>query len=149
MIPTDYYRQILSLLRVLEDGRLRCEEVDEIIEETGQIYNLRIKSEKLRFIFLTSLSHFSFRETYNNSRSEEDANFRMHRLVTFVDRYFHLIAFNSYLSYCAKNRQKSVNSDLKVKSFGEWLKERPEIGKLIEELYEYPEQMYNSYISSC
>ncbi len=50
---TDYYRQIQSLLRVLEDGRSRCEEVDEIIEETGIVYNLRLKSEKLRYIFLT------------------------------------------------------------------------------------------------
>ncbi len=86
------------------------------------------------------MSYFSNRESYNSSRSEEDANFRMHRLVTFVDRYFHLIAFNSYLHYCAKNRKSKDR--LKVHTFSEWLKQRPEIGKLIEELYEYPEQMY-------
>eukprot|EP01117_Protostelium_nocturnum_P009692 TRINITY_DN3462_c0_g1_i2.p1 TRINITY_DN3462_c0_g1~~TRINITY_DN3462_c0_g1_i2.p1 ORF type:complete len:1393 (-),score=653.00 TRINITY_DN3462_c0_g1_i2:1091-5044(-) len=123
--PRKYeYYSILHLMRVLSDGQERRMQVDQAIDECGQIYNLREKIDEMK-------------DNYEQSRTPEEVQWRCKTLLHFIERYVLLVLVNSYLSDESSSLQ---NQKKPSKPFREWLDERPEIEMILEEMRADPKK---------
>jgi protein-tyrosine phosphatase len=107
------YKTIMKLVRLLAGGPLVKAEVDAIIDHCSEMQNLR-----------TAIFNLKTRaETVTNVKAQHEAH---HRGVAYLVRYFYLICFNQYLQDAFDGRFQLT--------FAEWLKDRPEIGALLEDI---------------
>jgi protein-tyrosine phosphatase len=110
------YRDILSLTRVLASGPASKAEVDVVIDRCSGAGHLRddIYDYKLEFDRLTNV---------------EDE--RRDMGINALRRYFFLIAFRSYLFSRVTFQENACAGDM---SFSTWMKARPELGHLCDNL---------------
>nr|GMD63923.1 paladin [Ipomoea batatas] len=109
-----YYRDILSLTRVLVHGPESKVDVDNVIERCAGAGHLR---EDIIY-FTKELKKFP------NDEDDEHRAYLMDMGIRALRRYFFLITFRSYL-YCTST------SEMK---FTEWMDARPELGHLCNNL---------------
>jgi protein-tyrosine phosphatase len=107
------YKLIMKLVRILNNGSEIKAEVDAMLDHCSEMQNLR-----------TAIFNLKTRaEAIGQPKSQEEA---LHRGISYLIRYFYLICFNSYLS-------DAIDSNFDF-SFVSWLKNRPEIEKLLEDV---------------
>eukprot|EP00475_Leptophrys_vorax_P003053 TRINITY_DN11766_c0_g1_i1.p1 TRINITY_DN11766_c0_g1~~TRINITY_DN11766_c0_g1_i1.p1 ORF type:complete len:864 (+),score=197.56 TRINITY_DN11766_c0_g1_i1:351-2594(+) len=108
------YKVIMRLARLLSHGPRVKAEVDAIIDHCSEMQNLR-----------TAIFNLKTRaESVTNAKVKAETH---HRGIAYLVRYFYLICFNQYL--------EDAKRDLfKGNTFAQWLKDRPEIEALLEDV---------------
>lgn len=107
-----------ALVRLLKDGQRMKRLADWAIDQCSATQNLR-------------LTILGFLRRADSARTTEELNSYMKRAAQYLERYFWLIVFNSYLSECWK--------DNFIKTFDRWLEERPELRTLLKEIHHGPQ----------
>jgi protein-tyrosine phosphatase len=107
-----------ALVRLLKDGQRMKRLTDWAIDQCAATQNLR-------------LTILGFLRRADSARTTEELNSYIERAAGYLERYFWLIVFNSYLSECWK--------DSFIKSFDRWLQERPELKTLMKEIHHAPQ----------
>lgn len=114
------YRDILSLTRVLASGPASKDEVDVVIDRCAVAGHLRDDI----FDYMCQLNHFT------NLEDERRYNV-LDMGVNALRRYFFLIAFRSYLFSRVALHGNACAGET---SFSDWMKARPELGHLYDNL---------------
>ncbi len=102
------YRVILGLIRALEEGSQAKAGVDDAIDRTSAMQNLRTSIARLK------------------QQAEAGDSHALERGQDYLKRYFYLVSFNQYVKDQAPGGFQQTFSD--------WLKERPELKALLENL---------------
>jgi len=110
-LKSGWYQVIRKLVRLLgTNGKDVKKQVDRVIDHTGIMQNLREAVYQMQELALGAL--------------ERKRDFFVRRGVNYLIRYFYLITINAYL-------HEQVSSNF-TQHFSQWLKERPEIPKILE-----------------
>ncbi len=102
------YRVILGLIRALEQGPQAKAGVDAAIDRTSAMQNLRTSIARLK------------------QQAEAGDSHALERGQDYLKRYFYLVSFNQYVQEQAPGGFQQTFSD--------WMKERPELKGLLENL---------------
>ncbi len=102
------YRVILGLIRALEEGPQAKAGVDAAIDRTSAMQNLRTSIARLK------------------QQAEAGDTHALGRGQDYLRRYFYLVSFNQYVQEQAPRGYQQT--------FSEWMKERPELKQLLENL---------------
>jgi len=107
------YQCVSQLRSVLSDGRSAKHRIDLVLEACSKMQNLR-----------TAIESFATQVT-SPDVTEETRGRALHHGVHYLQRYFNLIAFSSYLQ-----EEFDSSSYTLRKTFAAWMDERPEIVSL-------------------
>eukprot|EP00760_Papus_ankaliazontas_P023233 PhM_4_TR1995/c0_g1_i1/m.8966 len=111
------YRCIASLVRALQDGRDAKATTDVAIDTCERMQNLRDAIEM-------------FKKTVESPDTSEEARGRaLHHGVHYLQRYFHLICFASYLGEAFDVKAVKIVGP----SFAQWMAERAELNVMHDE----------------
>lgn len=106
------YDLINSLVNVLSDGTLSKKDVDQVINQCGQVQNVR---EAILFA----------RDQHIKSTTTDRQQFWKAKGASFVERYFYLICFYAFL-------KEAIANDLdEAFTFAVWMEEHTEVTELI------------------
>jgi protein-tyrosine phosphatase len=112
------YAMVLSLTRLMEDGKDIKSDVDYCVDRCGLLHNIR------ETIFL-------IREQAETARTTLDTQALLSSGANYLARYVHLIALNNYL------REQSPKLDV---SFNEWTAQHHEFYTVIKTITSHPER---------
>eukprot|EP00331_Platyophrya_macrostoma_P025703 CAMPEP_0176441140 /NCGR_PEP_ID=MMETSP0127-20121128/21019_1 /TAXON_ID=938130 /ORGANISM="Platyophrya macrostoma, Strain WH" /LENGTH=761 /DNA_ID=CAMNT_0017825859 /DNA_START=19 /DNA_END=2305 /DNA_ORIENTATION=+ len=107
------YTCILQLKSVLTDGREAKHNLDLVLEACSRMQNLR-----------TAIEGFAL-QVMSPDVSEEARARAHHHGIHYLQRYFDLIAFTSYLEECLDKERGTLS-----RSFEAWMVDRPELKAL-------------------
>eukprot|EP01112_Ceratiomyxa_fruticulosa_P019295 TRINITY_DN6298_c0_g1_i8.p1 TRINITY_DN6298_c0_g1~~TRINITY_DN6298_c0_g1_i8.p1 ORF type:complete len:1335 (+),score=311.73 TRINITY_DN6298_c0_g1_i8:1509-5513(+) len=117
------YQVILNLTRVLECGlHAKCW-VDYFINACDKVINIR---EEI----------YRYKCDVEKATDKTEGRFAEDRYLHYLERYYILILFQSYLM--ENVGKKADGASIFSQSFSDWVKERPEINKLLDNLRENP-----------
>jgi hypothetical protein len=114
------YRPILALVTLLAGGTRLKTEVDQAIDLCAHTQNLRLIIYQTRKKF--------------EGKTHGDSLLYGHKLISFLDRYFTIIAFHGFLFESLEVNISLKKSKGNISSFTSWLHSRPEVFNLKESL---------------